>query len=137
MKKTGIFPSVCILFAISLFSIGCGGGSSDQPDLGSVTGAIALDGKPLGGVIVVFSPEEGRQSVGITDADGKYELQYTGDSRGAKIGKHSVGFMASDDEDVKASASIPAKYAAGTETGLSAEVVAGKNTFDFTDLTSD
>lgn len=136
MKKTGLFPTAFVLLAMSLFSIGCGGGAGDQPDLGQVTGTISLDGEPLTGVIVMFSPEEGRQSVAVTDAEGKYELQYTGESKGAKIGKHDVGFMTSDDGNIKASAPIPAKYAGGNETGLTADVKAGENTYDF-NLTTD
>lgn len=134
MKLSAKIMSIYVLFALSFVSLGCGG-ASDQPDLGTVHGTVSLDGEPLTGVIVIFSPEEGRQSVGVTDESGAYELKYTGESLGAKIGKHTVGFTASDDEDVKASAAIPPKYAAGASTELTVEVKAGDNTHDF-DLSS-
>ena len=135
MKKTKSISSVCILFILSFSSLGCGDGS-DQPDLGIVSGTVSLDGEPLSGVIIVFTPEEGRQSTAITGENGQYELVYTGeDTKGARVGKHVVGFLTPYDEDIKPSAPIPARYSVGSDTGLNAVVKPGKNSFDF-DLSS-
>ncbi len=132
MKNVKNILSICFLFTISCVSLGCGGsGGGDQPDLGTVTGTVSLDGQPLSGVIILFTPEEGRQSTAVTDENGGYELAYTGDSKGAKIGKHTIGFTSSDDDSIKASAPIPPQYTIGSDTGLTAEVKAGENTFDF------
>ncbi len=122
-----------VLFGISLIGLGCGRQGSDQPDLGYVQGTVTLDGKPLVGVIVVFTPEKGRQSTGLTDVDGKYNLMYMYHSKGAKLGKHTIGFASAEaaEGDSPQAAAIPAKYAYGTDTGLKEEVKEGNNTFNF------
>lgn len=76
------------LFVIPILLIGCGRG--DQPDLGTVTGVVTLNGAPLSHVEVTFVPEAGRPSYGETDNDGKYELTYIRDTKGAKVGKHTI-----------------------------------------------
>lgn len=73
------------------------------PKLGTVTGTVTLNGKPLAGVMVWFHPEQKKQeskgksfhvsgSVGQTDASGHYELMYDPKEglRGAAIGKSRV-----------------------------------------------
>ena len=51
-----------ILCSVALFcSAGCGEGApSDTPELGSVTGTVTMDGKPLANVTVTFEPETGK-----------------------------------------------------------------------------
>ncbi|QDU36242.1 hypothetical protein Mal4_05260 [Maioricimonas rarisocia] len=80
-------------------AVGCGG-TSDQPELGEVTGVVTLDGEPLADARVVFSPVEGGQSSeATTDAQGKYALVYRGEQMGAKIGEHKV-FVSTFEEAV-------------------------------------
>ena len=139
----------CMLIVVGtsmFFQAGCGG-RGDQPDLGQVAGTITLDGKPLSGIAVVFQPDSGRPSRGMTDAEGKYELTYIRQTKGTKVGSNRVeiapsedgeaeGLEIGDDEsksDTKRSKSgkptIPSRYNARSE--LKADVKAGKNTFDF------
>ena len=74
------FAAVCVA------GYGCSRGSG----MGSVSGVVTMDGKPLPNVVVTFVPMEGgRAATGKTDASGKYELVYM-DRRGAPIGKHKV-----------------------------------------------
>jgi hypothetical protein len=52
------------LFCLSTLSlcltVGCGDSAgSDQPDLGTVSGVVTMDGKPLPAVTVTFTPTEG------------------------------------------------------------------------------
>ncbi|QDT63052.1 hypothetical protein [Calycomorphotria hydatis] len=76
-----------LLFTVAL--IGCQ--SSDQPPLSKVSGVVTLDGKPLDGVAIQFSPVGGgRPSIGMTDANGSYELTYVRDEMGALHGEHLV-----------------------------------------------
>jgi hypothetical protein len=78
-----------VLTAVVLFAGGCGSGV-DLPELGTVSGVVTLDGKPLPGVTVKFVPANGRTSSGFTDANGKYELVYNADNQGAEVGEHTV-----------------------------------------------
>lgn len=133
MITAGKLPSLFVLFAIGFIILGCSNKGSDQPDLGYVKGTVTLDGKPFVGAIIVFSPEKGRQSTGLTDENGKYELEYLHHSKGAMLGQHTIGFAAPTGETL--AVPIPAKYAYGTETGLQEEVKEGDNTFNFS-LTS-
>lgn len=113
---------------------GCGGGS-DLPELGTVSGAVTVEGKPAPNVLVQFSPVEGgRTSTAVTDTSGQYELMYTADAKGAQVGKHKVTLAAntaapSDDQlDLSAPQDvIPAKYQGQT---LEYEVKPGSNTID-------
>ncbi len=138
----------CMLMVVGLstfFHLGCG--SSDQPELGQVTGTITFDGKPLTGVAVVFQPDNGRPARGMTDAEGKYELTYIRQTKGTKVGPNRVEIAPSEDgeseedsgsEDESNTAAkkpksskptIPARYNVKSE--LKVDVKAGKNTFDF------
>lgn len=116
--------------------VGCGG-PSDTPDLGSVSGTIELNGKPLADAQIEFSPEKGRGSIATTDANGHYVLKYTNDLDGAVLGSHTVrittGKAGSGGEGSDATAAtperIPPKY--NSQTDIKVEVKAGSNTFDY------
>lgn len=76
-----------VLF-VPLILVGCGNG--DRPPLGTVTGMVTLSGEPLRNVEVTFTPDDGRPSYGKTNAEGRYELDYIHDIKGAKVGKHTI-----------------------------------------------
>lgn len=137
-----------LLIFVCLISLHSGCRSSDQPELGQVSGAITLDGKPLTGVTVVFQPESGRPARGVTNNDGQYELTYIRQTKGTKVGTNRVEIAPSEEgEDAGASETgdgesqsvrsgakagkpkVPARYNVQSE--LSVQVKAGKNTFDF------
>ncbi|NIP86928.1 MAG: carboxypeptidase regulatory-like domain-containing protein [Planctomycetales bacterium] len=69
---------------------GCGGNPADYPETAPVTGTVTLDGAPLEGASINFVPATGRSSSGKTDAQGRYELHYTGTIEGAMLGPHRV-----------------------------------------------
>lgn len=126
------FSSLCLLLT------GCGGQASDQPDLGTVSGTVTLDGEPLAGAMLVFSPEKGRSSMAITNDEGQYDLIYIGDTRGAKLGPHKISITtaqadnseeAGGEEATPFKENIPAKYNA--ESSLTEEIQAGDNQIDF------
>lgn len=127
MKLLGVTTA-----AAALFVCGCGGSG---PKLGRVSGKVTLDGQPLEGAAVEFHSQEGRGSIGVTDAQGSYQLSYTDDRMGAIIGQHTVRItMAAEeldaDEDGRLPKSkIPPRYNHKSE--LSAEVKAGSNQLDF------
>lgn len=135
-----------VLSGLVLCASGCS--SSDQPELGQVTGTITMDGKPLTGVAVVFQPENGRPARGMTDAEGKYELVYIRQTKGSKVGPNRVEIAPSEEgeeseetevgdgeaqtapkKSKSGKPTVPARY--NTKSELKVEVVSGKNTFDF------
>lgn len=116
-----------LLSVLFLGVVGCSG-STDQPELAEVTGVVTLDGKPISGVNVLFQPEAGRAAVGMTDEEGRYELEYLYGVSGCKIGMNTVGFDWPPDSPNMVA--IPAKH-----TGANAfkfDVKPGDNVFDIT-----
>lgn len=109
---------------------GCSHG--DRPELGYVTGTVTMDGKPLAKVIVTFKPTQGRPSVGMTDENGDYHLEYSYQVPGTKVGLNQVAF--SWPIGVAGSHVIPARYSGKSD--INRDVQAGSNSFDF-DLESD
>ena len=105
--------------------VGCS--SSDRPPLGRVTGKVTIDGAPIEGLIVNFRPDEGRTATCETDAQGKYDLIYTYQVNGAKVGPCTVSFVWPTGAEGKKG--IPAKYSDKSE--IKFEVKSGSNTFDY------
>ncbi len=146
MFKAGLL-AVALPFLILSLS-GCGG-TGDQPQLGLVSGTITLDGAPLDGIAVVFYPDNGRPARGRTDSNGKYDLTYIRQTRGAKVGHNRVEIAPSEedahDEEEQATAGenistakppvmrekpkVPGRY--NTNSILEADVKPGENVFDF------
>jgi hypothetical protein len=131
---------------LMILQLGCT--TSDQPEIGQVTGTVTLDGQPLTGVAVVFQPDNGRPARGMTDAQGKYELTYIRDVKGSKVGpnrveiapseegEESVDIEAGDDESQPTAGIsrsgkpvVPARYNVQSE--LKVDVKSGENNFDF------
>jgi len=73
-------------FACILLLVGCGSGG---PELAPVSGVLLSDGKPVPSAMIEFFPEDGITSTGMTDAEGKYSLNYN-DEEGAVVGTHTV-----------------------------------------------
>jgi len=128
------------LSILSCLAIGIGGcGSSDTPPLGSVSGVVTFNEEPLANAEVVFQPKKGRASLGVTDSDGNYSLDYTGTVNGALIGSHHVMITSAvqpfsdesgEGKDRKGRPEIlPDRY--HSKSTLKADVKAGSNTIDF------
>ncbi|MEX1039410.1 MAG: carboxypeptidase-like regulatory domain-containing protein [Pirellulaceae bacterium] len=118
-----------LLLAACVLASGCNGSAGEG--LASVEGTVTLDGQPLPNAQVIFQPAAGRPSTAITDAEGKYQLQYTMDQAGAEVGSHAVKVTTAIDQpdDTRASEQVPKKY--NLESELVEEVEPGKNTIDF------
>lgn len=101
---------------------GCSGGG---PTLGSVTGTVTLDGRPLADADVEFAPREGRGSIGVTDGQGRYELFYTNARKGGLVGTHTVRIG----NGAKGAVKTPARYNRDSE--LTVDVKAGVNELNF------
>jgi len=97
---------------------GCGGGSA------RVSGVVTLDGAPVEGATVSFTPASGDGgglggSAGKTDAEGRYTLRtVVGDRSGAAVGKHKVTISKfredSKSPEGKGQDLIPAKFNTGS-----------------------
>ncbi|QDT31740.1 carboxypeptidase-like regulatory domain-containing protein [Thalassoglobus polymorphus] len=81
---------LCILSLSTICFVLAGCGGSDHPPLGTVTGKVTLNGTPIEGALVEFTPETGRPSSGVTDKEGNYSLQYLQGVKGAAVGTHTV-----------------------------------------------
>jgi hypothetical protein len=89
MNVLSLPPRVFLVTTLALLSTGCGGGT--RPKLGTVSGRVTLDGKPVDGAHIEFTPViEGRPSAGTSDSTGSYVLSYKGSIKGARIGDHDV-----------------------------------------------
>ncbi|MFK7777797.1 MAG: hypothetical protein QM501_06695 [Gimesia sp.] len=131
---TDKIPVVLSLLIMCLINTACSSTPSDQPELAEVTGVVTLDNKPLEGVLVQFSPAEGRGSQSMTDSEGNYDLTYVYPTKGAKIGEHKVTIETppvddSDPDAPKVKELVPAKYR--VDSTLTADVKAEDNQINF------
>lgn len=136
-----VFGGLCLLI------FGCGGGASDKPELGQVSGKVTMDGDPLPNVNVTFNAEKGQPATGKTNESGEYTLSYLGEP-GVPAGKNvvSINTPAPDGGDGGCGCGdeefldpIPLRYNAQSRDNpdMIKEVKAGKDhEFNF-DLTSD
>ena len=141
------------LLCVTLF--GCGESDPEVAKLVPVSGKVALDGQPLTGATVFFTPHgqtPGTGAFGSTDTEGKYTLMHRSNQPGIQPGEYIVSFskLAMPDgspipegktaADVEAVEHIPKKYTlAGQEASEQSTdittVPESGGTFDF-ELTS-
>lgn len=104
-----------------IINVSCNSNST----IGDVTGKVTYHGQPLKGAKLEFNPvAEGRMSVGFTDDQGEYRLQYTLQQTGAKLGKHRVNVRVYSEAGAPP-VTIPAKF-----NNMEFEVKQGSNEFD-------
>lgn len=133
------------IVGLGVFLVSGCGLPRDYPPLGHVTGAITLDGQPVEGASVSFFPEEGRSSTASTDAQGRYDLVFVSNVRGAAVGDHvvSISKIVPDPKYVPYALEksaydpgpaminlVPSRYS-GTRSELRAVVKEGRNVVDF------
>ena len=149
--------TVLILLLAALPLIGCG--QKSLFPIEPVEGTVTLDGVPLEGATVNFTPAnegDGMSAVGLTNAQGLYKLTaFSGGlpEKGTMVGNYTVTIVLDrrarettpeDDRILEQGGSIyipivhvvPRRYNRLETSGLTAEVVKGKNVFDF-DLRSE
>lgn len=102
MKKTYSMricnPLTIALFTATLCFAGCGDSS-----IAPVSGKVTLDGAPVAGIRLVFSPilsegknDPGPWSSGLTNESGDYSLETRYKDEGAVVGQHTVSFVYDD-----------------------------------------
>ena len=151
-----------LLLIIALCSFGCG---QSESSVEYVEGVITLDGNPLEGATVFFSPQgtDGTGASGLTQSDGSFTLNSQGAKPGAgtAIGNYSVmvskvempEFPNIDEDDprygtpehdrlnqeastAKPKVIVPEKYNNSETSPFTAKVESGSNTFTF-DISSE
>jgi len=83
---------VCLLlFLLGSLGLltGCGP-KNPWGDVYPVEGTVTFDGNPASRLEVTFTPEQGRPSVGGTDDNGKFKMEYTIRQSGVQAGKSRV-----------------------------------------------
>ena len=93
-----------------------------------VKGRVLLDGKPLQGATVVFTPKEGRPPTGVTNGAGEFALTTFAKDDGALPGTYRVSIQA---QDADKKPRVPAQFSGHATSLLQAEVKTGPNRFDF------
>lgn len=86
-----IHSLAALVLATSLFCCsGCGGGV-DGPPMASASGVVTLDGNPVEGATVSFTPKgKGTVSLAMTGADGRFKMMTAAGKDGAAVGEHGV-----------------------------------------------
>lgn len=131
VRQTTSWVALVAITAASLGIVGCGGDTGPKPPpLGKVTGVVKLNGQPVKNASVNFYPDNARPSSARTDDQGRYELVFNENLKGAAVGTHLVKISARDAQPEKGNLeTIPIKY--NDKSDLKREVKAGDNTFDF------
>ena len=122
-----------LLAAISLL----GGCQSNELEVARVRGVVTLDGIPLEGGTVLFTPQRGRSANGTIGADGSFTLTTYGNGDGAIVGVHQVAVFAGAprrvdrpiDADVPEQNErllVPQRYRDPHRSGLTFEVKSGE-----------
>lgn len=109
--------------------IGCG---PSRPATAPVEGTVTLDGQPLAGASVTFTPSAGgRPGMGTTDSSGKFTLMTYEAGDGAVIGQHKVTVIKMT-EDAGASGAEPPQETGDEddEDDEGAEMLMGADTGD-------
>jgi hypothetical protein len=132
-----VFPSAILRsmapILCCLLLAGCGSGKG----LARVKGRVTLNGESLEGAVVEFhaAGPGGSSAAGKTDAQGRYELMYTFDTRGAAPGEYTVTIRTAEicfdaqGNEYQSPERVPAKF--NTRTELKRTVEPGRNTIDF------
>jgi hypothetical protein len=136
------------LAALGLLAVAGCGGPTPPPFNDSVDGTVTLDGSPLAGVRVIFTPKAipGLTLTGsgaLTDDKGHYTLIADNGKPGALACEHYVtvhqgrGAERSNEPDAPAPAarpkggpSVPAKYAVAATSPLRVEIKPDQHTYD-------
>ena len=128
---------VCLLVAGKAVFWMCS--TSTRTSLGKVSGTVLLDGEPVPGATVEFTPRKGSTAYGITNSKGYYALQYLPDCPGAVIGQNTVRITTYDwrttreGKKIEKPEKVPERY--NRKSTLTADVTSGSQTLDWT-LTS-
>ena len=87
-----------LLLGSLLLGLALSGCGPQSPPTAKVEGVVTLDGKPIEGAAVVFTPPEGRMATGATDSSGRFLLSTFKQGDGALLGQHRVTVSKSSEQ---------------------------------------
>jgi len=122
-------PGSLSLAALVVLLVGC---NSQALPAGKVRGTVTLDGEPLRHGAVFSSSPAGRGAAGAIQSDGTFALQTDESIDGAVEGRHLLAVVAYKEDAVDIGPEdsrtlvIPERYTSPHTSGLSVDVVAGK-----------
>lgn len=136
--------SFVVLCAAVLLLAACSRG----PQMAPVTGVVLLDGKPVEGASVLFTPDAGgRPADGVTDKEGKFSLQTYEPGDGAPVGHYKVAIVGMRMTGIQATADglsgevdaskvrevwfVPKRYSTPDSSGIEVEVKRGLTPLKF------
>jgi len=125
--------AVCLL----LWAVAAGCQYQQPPSkypLAPVRGRVTVNGVPQAGIQVYFESLSSRPSNGLTDADGRYELQFDELYGGAMLGTHVVRLTRNLRPALDPKPELPERY--NKESEFKVRVEPGENVFNF-ELTED
>lgn len=128
MERTAARRFACLCGGLMFLLTGCGG-----QRFGEVSGKVTLDGEPLAGATVEFSPVGGSPAYGVTDEQGRYKLDFSSDQNGAPVGQHRVRITSFNEGKPRIKERVPLKY--NRQSKLTRDVAGGKQEFNFDLLT--
>lgn len=128
--------TLCVLSGLALVLSGCRNGGLA---VNMVEGTVRWNDQPVAGALVTFQPqgESAVLAVGTTDERGHYQLTAAGGDygKGTVAGRYKVvvtKIPSGARSRPAKTTELPGVYAEAATTPLEAEVLQGKNTFDFT-----
>jgi len=150
MHRCGLVVGLVLIGLV----LGCSGPGRDRPKTVKAGGKVTLDGVPVEGATVTFSPQakDGRAAFGKTDSQGRFTLAVSNTIDGVVPGAYQVGISKEKSEGEmtteqaqeyfaktgqsppppKTVNELPEKYKDPASSGLTATVEAGKpNEFTF------
>lgn len=138
-RFTMVRPVALAIVVMTVVVVGCQRG----PDVVYVEGVVRMDGEPLEGASVAFTPVESKgelPAAGFTDADGRFVLSARGGrlGRGTTVGdyivivkKEVVPPGQEEALDPVVELHTPKQYIQKETSPLRATVVKGRNRFEF------
>lgn len=109
MESPRSLPGVRWFLVLCLLPWSCSN-HGDGPEFHRVDGRVTLDGEPLAGARILFTPVTGgRPSFGMTDDAGRYKLAYSSAGVGTPAGEYSVFISTyrAEEEDADTGGTIP------------------------------
>ncbi len=129
-----------MLGAVATITLAMAGCSGPGFETAEVEGVVKVKGQPMGGLFLQFLPEKGPTSIGETDDEGRFRLQYRDPKTntmkdGAVVGRHRVVVMDAKRPDVPQGETpkpgrIPDKYSDMVNSPLNQEIRSGPQSIE-------